>query len=542
MKKEYDTKKFNILDCTFRDGGYYNNWHFQEKLVNKYLAAISKTKVTHVEIGFRFKSKDGFKGPNAYTSDDYLRRLKIPKELKIGVMINASDLVGDLSLKDQVLKLFPEDKSISRIDFVRIASHYHELEVSFEATILLKQLGFFVGLNLMQISERSEGEIESFIDRSKKYPIDVIYCADSVGGLEQVDVENIYKIFLKNCTHIPYGFHAHDNLHLALLNTSCAMKSGATWLDCTISGMGRGPGNTKTEELLLEIGAKQGKYSDLTALFELLYDDFYKMKLHYQWGTNIFYYMSGKWSIHPTYVQVMLSDSRYDALNIISVLEYLRDKPSRTQFVSSLLSENASENEVSYLENWNPSEIFEKKDVLIIGNGQSIVQYSDEIINYINKYKPIVVALNYNSKFDFKDIDVRVSSHPLRIHASFDQFLGDDKIIVLPFSSLDDNELNLVSKNKRFKNFNVKINQEGYSLDNDKYCEIPSNLTIAYALGLVSKGKCSDIYVVGIDGYEFGDLRNLEIENIFKLFTYRKITSLTHTNIKGLKVKSIYGF
>lgn len=156
MKKEHETQKLNILDCTFRDGGYYNNWHFQEKLVNKYLAAISKTKVTHVEIGFRFKSKDGFKGPNAYTSDDYLRRLKIPKELKIGVMINASDLVGDLSLKDQVFKLFPENKSTSRIDFVRIASHYHELEVSFEATILLKQLGFFVGLNLMQISERSE--------------------------------------------------------------------------------------------------------------------------------------------------------------------------------------------------------------------------------------------------------------------------------------------------------------------------------------------------------------------------------------------------
>ena len=30
-------KKFNILDYTLRDGGYYNNWDFPNVFVNDYL-------------------------------------------------------------------------------------------------------------------------------------------------------------------------------------------------------------------------------------------------------------------------------------------------------------------------------------------------------------------------------------------------------------------------------------------------------------------------------------------------------------------------
>ena len=47
-----------------------------------------------------------------------------------------------------------------------------------------------------------------------------------------------------------FGIHAHDNCGLALKNSIRANKCGATWIDGTIQGMGRGAGNTKTEDLL----------------------------------------------------------------------------------------------------------------------------------------------------------------------------------------------------------------------------------------------------------------------------------------------------
>ena len=47
--------------------------------------------------------------------------------------------------------------------------------------------------------------------------------------------------------------HAHDNLGKAIDNTKEAILSGVKWTDCTITGKGRGPGNTQTENYLVEI-------------------------------------------------------------------------------------------------------------------------------------------------------------------------------------------------------------------------------------------------------------------------------------------------
>ena len=46
-----------ILDCTLRDGGYYNDWDFSDELVGDYLTAINNSGIDAVEIGFRFLPK-----------------------------------------------------------------------------------------------------------------------------------------------------------------------------------------------------------------------------------------------------------------------------------------------------------------------------------------------------------------------------------------------------------------------------------------------------------------------------------------------------
>ena len=51
-------KNFNILDCTLRDGGYYNNWNFEIPLINNYLQAIALSKIDVAEVGFRFIKKN----------------------------------------------------------------------------------------------------------------------------------------------------------------------------------------------------------------------------------------------------------------------------------------------------------------------------------------------------------------------------------------------------------------------------------------------------------------------------------------------------
>jgi len=46
--------KLKLLDCTLRDGGYYNSWNFPIELIQDYLDAMVSIKADFVEIGFRF--------------------------------------------------------------------------------------------------------------------------------------------------------------------------------------------------------------------------------------------------------------------------------------------------------------------------------------------------------------------------------------------------------------------------------------------------------------------------------------------------------
>jgi 4-hydroxy 2-oxovalerate aldolase len=81
-----------VLDCTLRDGGYYNSCDFSSPLIEEYLLAMKAAQVDVVELGFRFLKNQGFKGACAYTTDDFLRSLTIPRGLTVGVMISRTSL------------------------------------------------------------------------------------------------------------------------------------------------------------------------------------------------------------------------------------------------------------------------------------------------------------------------------------------------------------------------------------------------------------------------------------------------------------------
>ena len=111
------THKIQILDCTLRDGGYYNNWKFDKSTINKYLQSMSKANIDIVERGFRFTKKNSIVGQLANTQDEFLNKLEIPNNLKIAIMINGEEYYNNKLLLDQ---LFLHKKN-SKIDLIRIA-------------------------------------------------------------------------------------------------------------------------------------------------------------------------------------------------------------------------------------------------------------------------------------------------------------------------------------------------------------------------------------------------------------------------------------
>ena len=120
-------------------------------------------KIDYVEIGFRFLDKVKTKGPFAYSEESFLRSLKIPKNLKIGVMVNASDFVGQKNIIELAKKNFKLKKN-SVISLVRLACHHHEVKDVLPLINWLKKSGYKVGVNIMQIPELSSREIVSAWD------------------------------------------------------------------------------------------------------------------------------------------------------------------------------------------------------------------------------------------------------------------------------------------------------------------------------------------------------------------------------------------
>jgi len=138
MKSIISEKLIKHLDCTLRDGGYYNAWDFSPALIIDYLDAMAALRVDFIEIGFRSLKNTGFKGGCAFSTDAFINSLNIPNELsdKIGVMINGSELVQkQLDLVDleqqavyvkSVLQRLFVPKLQSPVSLVRIACHIHE--------------------------------------------------------------------------------------------------------------------------------------------------------------------------------------------------------------------------------------------------------------------------------------------------------------------------------------------------------------------------------------------------------------------------------
>ena len=67
--------RFDILDCTIRDGGYYTNWNFKEEFIKSYLLACANTPVSIIELGYISDAKDT-NGPYYHLDVDALKRAK----------------------------------------------------------------------------------------------------------------------------------------------------------------------------------------------------------------------------------------------------------------------------------------------------------------------------------------------------------------------------------------------------------------------------------------------------------------------------------
>ena len=506
--------KLVFLDCTLRDGGYYNAWNFDHSLIQEYIYAVNEAGVDVIELGLRTLNKQGFKGACAYTSNSFIKSLDVPKDIALCVMINASEIIENGEYDEHKLtKLFPEDSVTSNILVVRIACHTYEFIQALLAVKFLKLRGFKVGFNLMQVSESDPKELILLGKEAASYPIDVLYFADSLGNMDSNKVKNVMELF-KTHWKGELGIHAHDNMAMGLSNSLYALEQGVTWVDSTVTGMGRGAGNVKTELLAIEISDIRNTRLNIKSLTSLISKRFNSLKVKHRWGTNAFYYLSGKNSVHPTYVQEMMTDSRYQEEDIISVIEHLGSIGGR-KYSKNILEESRNYYSQTPKGNWSSIKLFNNKEVILIGSGPEVSIHKDAIEAYIRDKKPLVMAINAQSLIDNDLVDVRIACHPLRLLTDFEKLVSLSKPLIAPVSSLPKSILNS-EKIIEVLDYGLGV-QSNKNIYDENYCILSSPLVLSYSLAVASSGKAKRLLLAGFDGYSSDDSRRIENDLIFQV-------------------------
>tara|TARA_R100001369_G_scaffold92896_1_gene141056 strand:+ start:67701 stop:69254 length:1554 start_codon:yes stop_codon:yes gene_type:complete len=360
-----------LLDCTLRDGGYYTNWDFEANLVDEYFKEINQLPIDYVEIGYRSKRSSSYEGAYYYLPDFILKECHEKCNKKLAIILNEKEV----QIED--LKSFLKPcKGI--ISLVRIAVDPVNLERAFKLSEEIKKLGFKIGFNLMYASKWESYSLYNH-DLSRINDVaDYFYVVDSFGGLYPLDVENIFTEIKKFIT-IPIGFHGHNNLELALINSLTAIKNGAQIVDSTILGMGRGAGNLKTELILTLLNKQNNLPVNFDALFNLS-KSFQHLKEKYNWGTNLPYMISGAFSM-PQDTVISKIKKRYYSLN-------------------SIINENVNteQNTISYLQDFpifKPSKNF--KSVIIVGGGGSPLKHKKAHQEFL-KQNPDIAIVFVSSK------------------------------------------------------------------------------------------------------------------------------------------------
>ena len=113
----------------------------------------------------------------------------------------------------------------------------------------------------------------------------------------------------------------------------------------------------------------------------------------------------------------------------------------------------------------------------------------------------------------------------------------------MPFSSLPNDITKNINK-KYIYDFGLNVDSNKFLFKNN-YCVTPSNLVLAYSLGIFGAGNVKNIFLAGFDGYSLDDPRTIEINKIFELYlnTNKKDNILSITPSKyNIPSKSIYGF
>jgi len=388
--------KINILDCTLRDGGYINNWEFNDSQIKKILDSLNISGIDILECGYldskKYKEQNStlfqnIQKLNKFLKDDNLDSQKV-------VMINH----GDYDVKN-----LPNKKE-TLIDGIRLAFHKDKLNAALKEAKIIIELGYKVYFQPMVTKNYTDLEFLSMIEKVNILNPYSLYIVDSFGSMT-LDEFNRYLILADSNLNrdISLGYHSHNNMQLAFSNaiSMCNINIKRDLIiDASIYGIGRGAGNLNTELIADYLNKTFDKSYDTLPLLEIIDEFLNSLMKKNSWGFSPAQFLSASFNCHPNYATYLINKNTNHIVGIKKILEKLPNEKKSSfdkELIEKLYIDFIVEPKTKLK---NELKLSSTKKILLIASGKSVNDHTDIIKSKINRDDYITISLNHISEFE----------------------------------------------------------------------------------------------------------------------------------------------
>jgi 4-hydroxy 2-oxovalerate aldolase len=250
-----------LSDASLRDGNHAVRHQLGKEQVERYCKAADKANVPIVEVGHG----------NGIGASSLL--VGLAKESDEVLLSTARENLKKSKLGVHVIPGFATiDKDLAAaidlgVDVFRIASHCTEADVTARHISYIRERNKEVYGVLMMSHMAPTATLIEEAQKMESYGAEAVIIMDSAGAYLTDDVEERIK-GLRDALNCRVGFHAHNNLGMAIANSVTAAKHGASMIDGCARGFGAGAGNAQLE-VLVSVLAKEG-FETGVGLYDML--------------------------------------------------------------------------------------------------------------------------------------------------------------------------------------------------------------------------------------------------------------------------------
>ena len=227
--KNNTRKKILIADPTLRDGSHANQHQFTKAQIQKYCKAAEIAGIPILEVGHGNGIGASSLQVGISLLDDLSMIITARNNLtktKLGVFM----IPGFATIKKDLKPAID-----AGVDIVRVASHCTEADITERHINYVRERGKVAHGCLMSSHMATSDILVEECKKMEAYGAQAIILMDSAGNSLPHDVSEKISVIVKNL-NIPVGFHAHNNLSMAVANSIAAVEAGALIVDGTAKG------------------------------------------------------------------------------------------------------------------------------------------------------------------------------------------------------------------------------------------------------------------------------------------------------------------